>query len=221
MAGHFHGLPIAVKYFQLQDVRRLCREVSADPEPSAGKRRDAGLHPRSPLEGRHFAPSEITFYRPQCDSEGTCGPAAKASTPGGHPLFGGIGILPSLKCQACLTRHVLPRRSPPRAVAFALSLRRRSFEVLKYFGVGRYRFLQPKPKSLPLSHILSTLGLREMISSKNWNLQSKNFTESKIVAVNFCTVENIQWKVYSSFLSAFFHYLWIIKNNAKSKNRIS
>lgn len=103
---------------------------------------------RGTLEG-DIAPSEITFYRLQCDSEGTL----RAYVAEGEVLpvatrsFGGIGIF-AIPEMGRFYRHVLLQKRYPHhgAVAFA-HCGKALFEVLKYFGVGDIAYNQPK--SLP------------------------------------------------------------------------
>ena len=102
---------------------------------------------RGTLEG-DIAPSEITFYRLQCDSEGPCGPMwRKAKYSRWPPAPSAVSaFLPSLKWAGSTAMCCSEAVSPPRAVAFA-HCGKALFEVLKYFGVGDIAYNQPK--SLP------------------------------------------------------------------------
>ena len=135
---------------QLQDVRRLRGEVPADPEPPAGERRHAGLHPGPPWRGTS-PPATSPFYRLQCDSEGVL-----------RSYIAQGEVLPvatrSLRRHRRL-RHpgdgpVLPPRAdpeavpPPRAVAFA-HCGKALYEVMKYLGVGDIAYNQPKALPYP------------------------------------------------------------------------
>ena len=125
----------AVKYQLIQ--HRLLEPKGSEPDFTRGT-----------LEG-DIAPSEITFYRLQCDSEGTL----RAYVAEGEVLpvatrsFGGIGIF-AIPEMGRFYRHVLLQKRYPHhgAVAFA-HCGKALFEVLKYFGVGDIAYNQPK--SLP------------------------------------------------------------------------
>ena len=125
--------PLAERQIQ----HRLLEPAGSDPDFTRGT-----------LEG-DIAPSEITFYRLQCDSEGTL----RAYVAEGEVLpvatrsFGGIGIF-AIPEMGRFYRHVLIQKRYPHhgAVAFA-HCGKALFEVLKYFGIGDIAYNQPK--SLP------------------------------------------------------------------------
>ena len=125
----------AVKYQLIQ--HRLLEPAGSEPDFTRGT-----------LEG-DIAPSDITFYRLQCDSEGTL----RAYIAQGEVLpvvtrsFGGIGIF-AIPEMARFYRHVLVGKRYPHhgAVAFA-HCGKAMFEVFKYFGVTDIAYNQPK--SLP------------------------------------------------------------------------
>ena len=124
-----------VKYQLIQ--HRLLEPAGSEPDFTRGT-----------LEG-DIAPSDITFYRLQCDSEGTL----RAYVAQGEVLpvatrsFGGIGIF-AIPEMGRFYRHVLIQKRYPHhgAVAFA-HCGKALFEVLKYFGVSDIAYNQPK--SLP------------------------------------------------------------------------
>ena len=103
---------------------------------------------RGTLEG-DIAPSDITFYRLQCDSEGVL----RAYIAEGEVLdvptgsFGGIGVF-AIPEMGRFYRHVLLEKRYPHhgAVAFG-HYGRTIFEVLRYLGVKDIAYNQPK--SLP------------------------------------------------------------------------
>ncbi len=125
----------AVKYQLIQ--HRLLEPEGSEPDFTRGT-----------LEG-DIAASEITFYRLQCDSEGT----VRAYIAEGEVLpvatgsFGGIGIF-AIHEMGRFYRHVLVQKRYPHhgAVAFG-HYGRELFEVFKYFGVCDVAYNQPK--SLP------------------------------------------------------------------------
>jgi len=124
-----------VKYQLIQ--HRLLEPAGSEPDFTRGT-----------LEG-DIAPSDITFYRLQCDSEGTL----RAYVAQGEVLpvatrsFGGIGIF-AIPEMGRFYRHVLIQKRYPHhgAVAFA-HCGKALFEVLKYFGASDIAYNQPK--SLP------------------------------------------------------------------------
>ena len=126
-----------VKYQLIQ--HRLLEPAGSEPDFTRGT-----------LEG-DIAPSDITFYRLQCDSEGIL----RAYVAQGEVLpvatrsFGGIGIF-AIPEMGRFYRHVLIQKRYPHhgAVAFA-HCGKALFEVLKYFGVSDIAYNQPK--SLPYS----------------------------------------------------------------------
>ena len=90
----FYGLPLR-QHAVLQDVQRPRRQVPAYPAPPAGARVSSDPDfTRGTLEG-DIAPSDITFYRLQCDSEGQLrayiAQGAK-SLPVATRSFGGIAV---------------------------------------------------------------------------------------------------------------------------------
>ena len=125
----------AVKYQLIQ--HRLLEPAGSEPDFTRGT-----------LEG-DIAPGEITFYRLQCDSEGTLRSyiAQGEVLPVATRSFGGIGIF-AIPEMGRFYRHVLSQKRYPHhgAVAFA-HCGKALFEVLKYFGVSDIAYNQPK--SLP------------------------------------------------------------------------
>ncbi len=122
----------AVKYQLIQ--HRLLEPVDSEPDFTRGT-----------LEG-DIAAGDITFYRLQCDSEGTL----RAYIAEGEVLdvptrsFGGIGIF-AINEMGRFYRHVLIQKRYPHhgAVAFA-HCGEALFEVLKYFGICDIAYNQPK-----------------------------------------------------------------------------
>ena len=122
----------AVKYQLIQ--HRLLEPAGSEPDFTRGT-----------LEG-DIAASDITFYRLQCDSEGTL----RAYIAQGEVLdvptrsFGGIGIF-AIPEMGRFYRHVLVQKRYPHhgAVAFA-HCGKALFEVFKYFGVADIAYNQPK-----------------------------------------------------------------------------
>ncbi len=122
----------AVKYQLIQ--HRLLEPVDSEPDFTRGT-----------LEG-DIAAGDITFYRLQCDSEGTL----RAYIAEGEVLdvptrsFGGIGIF-AINEMGRFYRHVLVQKRYPHhgAVAFA-HCGEALFEVLKYFGICDIAYNQPK-----------------------------------------------------------------------------
>ncbi len=125
----------AVKYQLIQ--HRLLEPEGSEPDFTRGT-----------LEG-DIAASPITFYRLQCDSEGTL----RAYIAEGEVLpvptrsFGGIGIF-AIPEMGRFYRHVLVQKRYPHhgAVAFAHA-GKTLFEVFKYLGIADIAYNQPK--SLP------------------------------------------------------------------------
>ena len=103
---------------------------------------------RGTLEG-DIAPGEITFFRLQCDSEGTLRSyiAEGEVLPVATTSFGGIGVF-AIKEMGRFYRHVLIQKRFPHhgAVAFG-HFGKALFEVFKYLGVQDIGYNQPK--SLP------------------------------------------------------------------------
>ena len=127
----------AVKYQLIQ--HRLLEPKGSDPDFTRGT-----------LEG-DIAPSQITFYRLQCDSEGQL----RAYIAQGEVLpvktrsFGGIGVF-AIPEMGRFYRHVLIQKRYPHhgAVAFA-HCGKALYEVMKYLGVGDIAYNQPKALPYP------------------------------------------------------------------------
>ena len=121
----------AVKYQLIQ--HRLLEPEGSEPDFTRGT-----------LEG-DIAPSEITFYRLQCDSEGVLRSyiAEGEVLPVATRSFGGIGIF-AIPEMGRFYRHVLIKKRYPHhgAVAFA-HCGKAMFEVLKYLGVKDIAYNQP------------------------------------------------------------------------------
>ncbi len=125
----------AVKYQLIQ--HRLLEPKGSEPDFTRGT-----------LEG-DIAAGDITFYRLQCDSEGTL----RAYIAQGEVLdvptrsFGGIGVF-AIPEMGRFYRHVLIQKRYPHhgAVAFG-HYGKELFEVFKFLGVGDIAYNQPK--SLP------------------------------------------------------------------------
>ncbi|NCC08320.1 MAG: fucose isomerase [Clostridia bacterium] len=122
----------AVKYQLIQ--HRLLEPAGSDPDITRGT-----------LEG-HIAPSDITFYRLQCDSEGVLRSyiAEGEVLPVATQSFGGIGIF-AIPEMGRFYRHVLIAKRYPHhgAVAFG-HYGKRLFEVFKYLGIADIAYNQPK-----------------------------------------------------------------------------
>ncbi len=105
---------------------------------------------RGTLEG-DIAPSEITFYRLQCDSEGTLRPyiAQGEVLPVATGSFGGIGVF-AIHEMGRFCRHVLIQKRYPHhgAVAFG-HYGKALFEVFKFLGVQDIAYNQPKNLPYP------------------------------------------------------------------------
>ncbi len=105
---------------------------------------------RGTLEG-DIAPSEITFYRLQCDSEGTL----RSYIAQGEVLdvptrsFGGIGIF-AITEMGRFYRHVLIEKHYPHhgAVAFA-HVGKTLYDVFRYLGIQDIAYNQPKNLPYP------------------------------------------------------------------------
>ncbi len=125
----------AIKYQLIQ--HRLLEPAGSEPDFTRGT-----------LEG-DIAPSEITFYRLQCDSEGSLRSyiAEGEVLPVATGSFGGIGIF-AIHEMGRFYRHVLIQKRYPHhgAVAFG-HYGKALFEVFKYLGVTDIAYNQPK--SLP------------------------------------------------------------------------
>ena len=103
---------------------------------------------RGTLEG-DIAPSDITFFRLQCDSEGVLRSyiAEGEVLPVATGSFGGIGIF-AIPEMGRFYRHVLIAKHYPHHGAVAFShCGAALFEVMKYLGIGDVAYNQPK--SLP------------------------------------------------------------------------
>ena len=105
---------------------------------------------RGTLEG-DIAPSEITFYRIQCDSEGTLRSyiAQGEVLPVATGSFGGIGVF-AIHEMGRFYRHVLIQKRYPHhgAVAFG-HYGKALFEVFKFLGVQDIAYNQPKNLPYP------------------------------------------------------------------------
>ena len=127
----------AVKYQLIQ--HRLLEPQDSEPDFTRGT-----------LEG-DIAPGEITFYRLQCDSEGTL----RAYIAQGEVLpvrtrsFGGIGVF-AIPEMGRFYRHVLIQKRYPHhgAVAFG-HYGKALFEVFKFLGVSDIAYNQPKTLPYP------------------------------------------------------------------------
>ena len=124
-----------VKYQLIQ--HRLLEPAGSEPDFTRGT-----------LEG-DIAPSDITFYRLQCDSDGNLRSyiAQGEVLPVPTRSFGGIGIF-AIPEMGRFYRHVLIQKRYPHygAVAFA-HCAKTLYEVFKYLGVADIAYNQPK--SLP------------------------------------------------------------------------
>ena len=125
----------AVKYQLIQ--HRVLEPAGSEPDISRGT-----------LEG-DIAPSDITFFRLQCDSEGVLRSyiAQGEVLPVATQSFGGIGIF-AIKEMGRFYRHVLIQKRYPHhgAVAFG-HVGKYLFEVFKFLGVQDIAYNQPA--SLP------------------------------------------------------------------------
>lgn len=127
----------AVKYQLIQ--HRLLEPQGSEPDFTRGT-----------LEG-DIAASDITFYRLQCDSEGTL----RAYIAQGEVLpvptgsFGGIGVF-AIHEMGRFYRHVLVQKRYPHhgAVAFG-HYGKALFEAFKFLGVGDIAYNQPKTERYP------------------------------------------------------------------------
>ena len=113
----------------------------------------AGSEPdftRGTLEG-DIAASDITFFRLQCDSEGTLRSyiAQGEVLPVKTRSFGGIGVF-AIEEMGRFYRHVLIEKHYPHhgAVAFA-HCGKYLYEVFKYFGIEDIAYNQPKENRYP------------------------------------------------------------------------
>ena len=121
----------AVKYQLIQ--HRVLEPAGSEPDISRGT-----------LEG-DIAPSDITFFRLQCDSEGVLRSyiAQGEVLPVATQSFGGIGIF-AIKEMGRFYRHVLVQKRYPHhgAVAFG-HVGKYLFEVFKFLGVQDIAYNQP------------------------------------------------------------------------------
>ena len=127
----------AVKYQLIQ--HRVLEPAGSEPDISRGT-----------LEG-DIAPSDITFYRLQCDSQGVL----RAYIAQGEVLdvptgsFGGIGVF-AIPEMGRFYRHVLIQKGYPHHGAVAFShVGKYLFEVFKFLGVGDIAYNQPKNLPYP------------------------------------------------------------------------
>ena len=127
----------AVKYQLIQ--HRVLEPAGSEPDISRGT-----------LEG-DIAPSDITFYRLQCDSQGVL----RAYIAQGEVLdvptgsFGGIGVFATPE-MGRFYRHVLIQKGYPHHGAVAFShVGKYLFEVFKFLGVGDIAYNQPKNLPYP------------------------------------------------------------------------
>ncbi len=127
----------AVKYQLIQ--HRLLEPEGSEPDFTRGT-----------LEG-DIAPSDITFYRLQCDSEGQLRSyiAQGEVLPVATGSFGGIGVF-AIKEMGRFYRHVLIEKHFPHhgAVAFG-HYGKALFEVFRYLGVKDIAYNQPKSLTYP------------------------------------------------------------------------
>ena len=127
----------AVKYQLIQ--HRLLEPAGSDPDFTRGT-----------LEG-DIAPSDITFYRLQCDSEGTLRAyiAQGEVLPVATRSFGGIGVF-AIPEMGRFYRHVLIQKRYPHhgAVAFG-HYGKTLFEVFKLLGLTDIAYNQPKALPYP------------------------------------------------------------------------
>ena len=127
----------AVKYQLIQ--HRLLEPQGSEPDFTRGT-----------LEG-DIAASDITFYRLQCDSEGTLRAyiAQGEVLPVATGSFGGIGVF-AIHEMGRFYRHVLVQKRYPHhgAVAFG-HYGKALFETFKFLGVGDIAYNQPKTERYP------------------------------------------------------------------------
>ena len=127
----------AVKYQLIQ--HRLLEPQGSDPDFTRGT-----------LEA-DIAPSDITFYRLQCDSEGNLRSyiAQGEVLPVATGSFGGIGVF-AIHEMGRFYRHVLIQKRYPHhgAVAFG-HYGKALFEVFKFLGVQDIAYNQPKTLPYP------------------------------------------------------------------------
>jgi len=127
----------AVKYQLIQ--HRLLEPAGSEPDFTRGT-----------LEG-DIAASPITFFRLQCDSEGTLRSyiAQGEVLPVKTRSFGGIGVF-AIPEMGRFYRHVLIQKRYPHHGAVAFDHCGKSlFEVFKYFGINDIAYNQPKGTLYP------------------------------------------------------------------------
>lgn len=133
----------AVKYQLIQ--HRLLEPKDSDPDFTRGT-----------LEG-DIAPSEITFYRLQCDSQGVLRSyiAEGEVLPVKTCSFGGIGVF-AIHDMGRFYRHVLLQKRYPHhgAVAFG-HYGEALFEVMKMLGITDIAYNQPKSLPYPTENPFS------------------------------------------------------------------
>ncbi len=141
-------------------------EVSADPEPPAGKRRHARFHPRH--TGRrhcrlshHLLPAAMRFQRGSFRSSIAQGEVLPVAT----RSFGGIGIF-AIHEMDRFYRHVLLAKRYPHhgAVAFA-HCGKTMYEVFRYLG-WRIAYNQPASSCIP--------GENPPANSRAWEAQDRS-----------------------------------------------
>lgn len=126
-----------VKYQLIQ--HRLLEPAGSEPDFTRGT-----------LEG-DIAPSDITFYRLQCDSEGNLRSyiAQGEVLPVATRSFGGIGVF-AIPEMGRFYRHVLIEKKFPHHGAVAFShCGKALYEVFRYFGVSDIGYNQPKEVRYP------------------------------------------------------------------------
>jgi L-fucose isomerase-like protein len=130
---------------------KLCEDRAVKYQLIQNRNLEQGNEPnitRGTLEG-DIAPSQITFYRLQCDSNGDLRSyiAQGEVLPVATRSFGGIGIF-AIPEMGRFYRHVLVQKRYPHhgAVAFG-HYGKALFEVFKYLGISDIAYNQPK--SLP------------------------------------------------------------------------
>lgn len=126
-----------VKYQLIQ--HRLLEPAGSEPDFTRGT-----------LEG-DIAPSDITFYRLQCDSEGKLRSyiAQGEVLPVATRSFGGIGVF-AIPEMGRFYRHVLIEKKFPHHGAVAFSHCGKSlYEIFRYFGVADIGYNQPKEVRYP------------------------------------------------------------------------
>ena len=126
-----------VKYQLIQ--HRLLEPADSEPDFTRGT-----------LEG-DIAPSNITFYRLQCDSDGNLKSyiAQGEVLPVATRSFGGIGIF-AIEEMGRFYRHVLiEKRYPHHGAVAVYHCGKALYEVFKYFGIEDIAYNQPKAVKYP------------------------------------------------------------------------